>query len=84
MFWTVLLRTSIVISLVAAVKQIYDKITYEISPTRIYSASQTSRFLGIDRKKVIKLIKEKEITAKAVSGNYKVPGQSILEYLNKK
>ncbi|MEE8484691.1 MAG: helix-turn-helix domain-containing protein [Nitrospinota bacterium] len=83
MLWTVLLRTSIVISLVAAVKQIYDKTTYEISPSRIYNTGQVSRFLGIDRKDVIKLIKSKKITAKAVNGNYKIPGQCILDYLNK-
>ena len=83
MWWTILFRTSIVVSLVAAVKQIYDSATYEISPSRIYSTSQVSRFLGIDRKDVISLIKDGQISAKPVNGNYKVPGQSILEYLNK-
>jgi hypothetical protein len=66
------------------VKQIYDTANYEISPTRIYNTHQVSRFLGIDRKTVIALVKKKEIIGKNVNGNYKIPGQSILEYLNKK
>jgi len=84
MLWTILFRTSIVVSLALTAKQIYDKANYEISPTRIYNTNQVSRFLGVNRKIVIKLVKNNEMTAKTVNGNYKIPGQSILEYLNKK
>ena len=84
MLWTILFRTSIVASLALTAKQIYDAANYEISPTRIYNTHQVSRFLGVERKVVIDLVKKKQITAKTVNGNYKIPGQSVLEYLNKK
>lgn len=84
MLWIILFRTSIVVSLALTAKQIYDKANYEISPTRIYNTNQVSRFLGVSRKIVIALVKNEEITAKNVNGNYKIPGQSILEYLNRK
>lgn len=83
MVWTILLRISIVVSIVVAVKQLYDKTTYEISPTRIYDTHQVSRFLGVDRKAVIELIKKKKVVGKTVNGNYKIPGQGVLDYLNR-
>ena len=84
MLWAILLRTSIVVSLALTAKQIYDAANFEISPTRIYNTHQVARFLGVDRKVVISLVKKRKINGKTVNGNYKIPGQSVLEYLNKK
>ncbi len=82
--WTAILRISAILSVGLTIKQIIDMYANEVNAHRIYSTQQATRFLGVGRKGVIKLVKEDKIKAKLVKGNYRILGANILEYLNKK
>ena len=74
-------RTGAVVYLVMALKGAYDLATLEIKPNRIYSTKQAARYLGMDRRDVVRLVKSNKLRARLVNGNYRIPGQSILEFL---
>ena len=82
MIWLAVMRAGVVISLAAAIMQIYDSKVREVKPNRIYSTRETARYLGMDRRAVVELLKSKKLRGKFVDGNYRTPGSSILEYLN--
>ena len=81
MIWMAIIRGGTVLSLVAAALQIYDLHVREIKPNRIYSTAEAARYLGIGRRAVVKLIRDGELRGKMVAGNYRIPGQSMLDYL---
>lgn len=82
MIWVALVRAGTLISIAAAVMHYYDLRTCEIKPTRIYSSGEAARFLGISRRLVVEMIRNNEIQGKLVRGNYRIAGQSIIEYFN--
>ena len=81
--WVTILRVSTILSVGLTIKQVFEEFTLNVNANRIYSTQQATKFLGIERKSVIKLIKNKEINAQMIDGNYRITGASILEYLNK-
>ena len=82
MIWLTIVRAGTLISLAAAVLQLYDLSTREVKPNRIYSTREAARYLGLNRRNVVKLIRSRKLKGKLVRGNYRIPGQSILKYLN--
>ncbi|MBF0246953.1 MAG: helix-turn-helix domain-containing protein [Alphaproteobacteria bacterium] len=83
MIWMSIVRAGTVVSLAAAALQLYDHAMREIKPNRIYTTREAARFLGIGRRAVIELIKSGQLTGKLAKKNYRIPGQSILDYLSK-
>nr|CAX83799.1 Magnetosome protein MamR [uncultured bacterium] len=82
MIWQALIRAGTLISTAAFLKQLYDLRTREIVPNRIYSSHDAARFLGIDRRDVVRLLKDEKLKGKMVNGNYRIPGHSIIGYFN--
>lgn len=82
MIWMAILRAGSVLSVATAVLHYYDQRHREINPNRIYSSQDAARFLGVERRIVVTLIKNNDIRGKMVQGNYRIPGRSIIEYLN--
>ncbi|HEB72580.1 MAG TPA: helix-turn-helix domain-containing protein [Nitrospirae bacterium] len=82
--WVTILRVSAILSVGLTIKQALDEFTLNVNANRIYSTRQATKFLGIERKGVIKLIKKSIIKAKMIDGNYRITGASILEYLSDK
>lgn len=83
MIWLAVARGGSIISLAAAALQLYDLFVREVKPNRIYSSWEAARYLGVARHEVVELVRNGSLRGKLVSGNYRIPGQSILEYLNK-
>ena len=83
MIWLAVARSGSILSLAAAALQLYDLFVREVKPNRIYSTWEAARYLGVTRAEVIELVRSNHLRGKMVSGNYRIPGQSILEYLNK-
>ncbi|MEO5374205.1 MAG: helix-turn-helix domain-containing protein [Alphaproteobacteria bacterium] len=83
MIWTIILRSGTVLALATAMWDVYDRLLREVAPHRIYSSTEVARYLGVDRNQVIDLIRNKQLQAKLLNGNYRIPGQSVLEFLNK-
>ncbi|MBF0171175.1 MAG: excisionase family DNA-binding protein [Nitrospinae bacterium] len=79
--WTALLKASTILSVGLTVKQLIEEYTCEVKANRIYSSGEAARFLGIERREVVDLIRNRKIPAKMVSGNYRIPGAALLEYL---
>ncbi|MEO5338024.1 MAG: helix-turn-helix domain-containing protein [Magnetospirillum sp. WYHS-4] len=82
MIWAAVARVGTVLSVVAAGLQLYDIHTREIKPHRIYTSKEAARFLGMARRAVLDLVKNGTLRAKMVDGNYRISGQSLLDYLN--
>ena len=82
MIWQTMMRASTLVSIAAVVRHFYDLRTREIKPSRIYLSHEVARFLGVSRRTVIGLVKNHKIQGKLVSGNYRITGKSILEYLS--
>ena len=82
MIWMAIVRAGTVMSLVAAVTHYLDLRSREIKPNRIYSSIEAARFLGVDRRAVVVLAKGDKLRGRLVNGNLRIPGQSIIEYLN--
>lgn len=80
---SVLMRAGAMVSMVLALKELHDLVTTEIKPNRIYSLEQSARYLGMENRAVVRLVETNELRAKRVNGNYRIPGQSILDYLAK-
>ncbi len=84
MIWTAISRSTSLLFFASMAMSLVDMVTREeVRPTRIYNSSEAARLLGIERKQLIRLIKSGEVRGKMVNGNYRIPGQSIMEYLNK-
>ena len=83
MIWLAILRSATALSLAATALQLYDLATREVKPNRIYSTREAARFLGMDRRAVVELARASELKGRLVDGNYRIPGHSILEFLNK-
>ena len=84
MIWTAIARSTSLLFFASMAMSLVDMVTREeVRPTRIYNSSEAARLLGIERKQLIRLIKSGEVRGKMVNGNYRIPGQSIMEYLNK-
>jgi excisionase family DNA binding protein len=81
--WLTVVRGALVLSFATALMQLHDFLIREVKPNRIYSTKDAARYLGLDRREVIKLAKENKLRGKIVNGNYRIPGQSILEYLSR-
>ncbi len=77
-----IMRAGTVMSLVAAVTHYLDLRNREVKPNRIYSSTEAARFLGGSRRTVIELVKNEQLRGRLVQGNYRIPGQSIIEYLS--
>lgn len=82
MIWMAIMRAGTLISLAAAVTHYIDLRTREIKPTRIYSSEEAARFLGVERRDIVQLFKNKQLRGRLVDGNLRIPGQSIIEYLS--
>ncbi len=82
MIWMAIVRAGTVMSLAAAVIHYYDLRNREIKPNRLYSSTEAARFLGVDRGAVVGLIKSEKLRGRLVKGNFRIPGQSIIGYLN--
>ncbi len=82
MIWMAIMRAGTVMSLVAAVVHFYDQRNREIKPNRIYSSTEAARFLDVDRRVVVDLLKSEQLRGRLVKGNFRIPGQSIIEYLS--
>jgi excisionase family DNA binding protein len=83
MIWLTLVRAGTILSLGTALLHLIDQRTREINPSRIYSSIDAARFLGASRRVVVELVKKNEIRGKMVRGNFRIMGQSIIEYINK-
>jgi len=83
MIWLVILRSATALSLAATALQLYDLATREVKPNRIYSTREAGRFIGMDRRAVVELARASALKGRLVDGNYRIPGHSILEFLNK-
>ncbi len=53
----------------------------KIDPNKIYTSTEIAKFLGTKRVEVVKLILSEEIKAKKIDTNYRILGQSVLNYL---
>jgi excisionase family DNA binding protein len=82
MIWMAIVRAGTVMSMVAAVTHYYDQRNREVKPTRIYTSTEAARLLGVDRRSIIKLIKSEQLRGRLVKGNFRIPGQSLIEYIN--
>ncbi len=81
MIWTVFARIGALLSMGLLVKDLHDLATRDVKTNRIYSTQETARYLGISRVEVIRLLRQNGLRGKMVDGNYRIPGQSILSYL---
>ena len=79
--WNLILRSGAALSVVMAGIQLFDLFFREIRPHRIYSSDEAALLLGIDRRKVIQLVRQGAIQCNKVDGNYRILGQSLLDYL---
>lgn len=82
MIWTAVARAGTLISVGAALMELYEKWSREIKPTKIYNSIETGRYLGIDRAAVVTLLRKKKLHGMKVDGNYLIPGQEIINYLS--
>lgn len=84
MIWQALGRGASVIFFTQGVMSLVDRLfAEEILPHRVYKSSEAARFLGVDRHKVLELIRGNQLKGTLSEGNYRILGSSILEYLNK-
>lgn len=83
MIWLTITRIGSLMTMGAAVKHYYDQYTREVKSHRIYTSSEVARFLGVSRRAVVKLVKNGAIPGKMANGNFRISGQSILDYMNK-
>ncbi|MFN3076726.1 MAG: helix-turn-helix domain-containing protein [Alphaproteobacteria bacterium] len=83
MIWLAITRGGAIVSLAAAALQLYDTIVREVKPNRIYYSWEAARYLGLSREVVVELVRNGQLRGRLVDGNYRIPGQSILDYLNK-
>ncbi|MBF0560747.1 MAG: helix-turn-helix domain-containing protein [Alphaproteobacteria bacterium] len=83
MIWLSITRVGTILSVVAASLELYNLFLREIKPNRIYTSGEAARYLGVNRSDVVDLVRNKKLHGKLVAGNYRIPGQSLLEYLNK-
>ncbi len=83
MIWLTITRIGSLMTMGAAAKHYYDQYTREIKSHRIYTSSEAARFLGISRRGVVKLVKSGSIPGKLAKSNFRISGQSILDYMNK-
>jgi excisionase family DNA binding protein len=83
MIWTLVLRGGAVVSLALAVVELYDQFFREIRPNRIYSSEEAARLLGMERTAVVRLARQGAIACSKVDGNYRILGQSLLDYLKR-
>ena len=81
--WTLVLRSGAVVSLALAGLQLFDMIFRELRPPRIYTSDEAALLLGIDRRSIVHLVAKGEIPGSKVDGNYRILGQSLLDYLTK-
>ncbi|CAH2598665.1 Magnetosome protein MamR [Rhodovastum atsumiense] len=83
MIWTAVLRGGAVASLALAVFELYDQFYREIRPNRIYSVDEAARLLRLERRSLVRLIRQGTIPGMKVSGHYRVLGQSLLDFLKR-
>ena len=53
----------------------------EIRPERIYNTIDAAKLLGTTRKKIVKFIRDGELSAKRVGDRYHISGKSLLIFL---
>ncbi|MEE8392962.1 MAG: hypothetical protein V3R66_01355 [Rhodospirillales bacterium] len=78
-----IIRAGTMLSVATAIMHLYDHRHRDIKPNRIYTSHDVARFLGVNRSTVVSILKLKEMQGKMVRGNYRISGQSIIEYLKK-
>ena len=83
MIWATLMRVGAALSLAGAVMEVRNHFAPEVKPNRLYSSKESARFIGVDRKTVVKMVRNNELQGKLIEGNFRILGQSILEYLKK-
>ncbi|CAK0756261.1 Magnetosome protein MamR [Azospirillaceae bacterium] len=85
MIWTFVLRSSAVVSLALAVVELCDLFQekQEIAPNRIYSSEEAASLFGVERAAVVRLARQGAIKSSKVNGNYRILGQSLLDYLKR-
>lgn len=86
---TVLSATRSLISLLADLSDILSGVFLlqerrekkPIQPHSVYSTIEIARYLGTDRKTIIKEIRAGRLPAEQVGENYSISGQSVLDFL---
>ncbi|MEI8395118.1 MAG: helix-turn-helix domain-containing protein [Rhodospirillaceae bacterium] len=81
--WNLVLRSGAVMSVALAGLQLFDLFFREIRPHRIYTSEEAALLLGVDRRAIVRLVAKGAIPCTKVDGNYRILGQSLLEYLKK-
>ena len=79
--WTLVLRSGAVMSLALAGLQWFDLFFREIRPHRIYTSDEAALLLGVERRTIVHLVARGDIPGSKVDGNYRILGQSLLDYL---
>ena len=79
--WTLVLRSGAVMSLALAGLQLFDLFFREIRPHRIYTSDEAALLLGVERRTIVHLVARGDIPGSKVDGNYRILGQSLLDYL---
>ena len=84
MIWATITRMATTLHLTYAIKKLNEQQRMErceIKPYQIYNSSEVASLLNTDRKEIVKLVSRGDIPGRLVNGNYRISGQSILEYL---
>ncbi|MEI6560012.1 MAG: helix-turn-helix domain-containing protein [Rhodospirillaceae bacterium] len=81
--WTLVLRSGALMSLALAGLQLFDLFFREIRPHRIYTSDEAALLLGVERRAIVHLVARGDIPGSKVDGNYRILGQSLLDYLTK-
>lgn len=76
-------RIATILPMVLTIRELHSLATREITPNQIYSTREAARYLGLDRRATIKLLRENKLKGKLVNGNYRILGKSLLEYLGR-
>ena len=79
--WTLVLRSGAVMSLALAGLQLFDLFFRDIRPHRSYTSDEAALLLGVERRTIVHLVARGDIPGSKVDGNYRILGQSLIDYL---
>ena len=83
-YWIFLTRLGSILGVTISLKTLHEKQLKEhkeIKPHRIYSSHEASVLLEMERREVVGLLVNREIRGRMVNGNYRIPGSSLLNFL---
>jgi predicted transcriptional regulator of viral defense system len=64
-----------------SLRETHQRELREIQPHRIYNSREAAALLGVERIEMVEKLKKKQIRGRLVNGNYRIPGASLLDYL---